>query len=157
VCSLAEEHLCRMCKTQTDLDKARYKAKPINYRPVINLPGETNRVRPTTVVAPLNDSTLLRNGERSVTFYYFLKASVLLLTMEESKGRKQFLPLKSYKTMRRAWWRTPLIPALDFWVQGQPDLQSEFQDSQGYTEKLCLEKPKKDKGMAKGLERWLSG
>jgi hypothetical protein len=39
------------------------------------------------------------------------------------------------------WWHTPLIPALgrqkqaDFWVQGQPGLQSEFQDSQGYTEK----------------------
>jgi hypothetical protein len=39
----------------------------------------------------------------------------------------------------------PLIPALerqrqaDFWVQGQPGLQSEFQDSQGYTEKSCLE------------------
>jgi hypothetical protein len=34
------------------------------------------------------------------------------------------------------WWRTPLIPALggqrqaDFWVRGQPGLQSEFQDSQ---------------------------
>jgi hypothetical protein len=50
----------------------------------------------------------------------------------------------------RAWWRTrtPLIPALgrqrqaDFWVRGQPGLQSEFQDSQGYTEKPCLEKPK---------------
>jgi hypothetical protein len=33
------------------------------------------------------------------------------------------------------WWRVPLIPALgrqrqaDFWVQGQPGLQSEFQDS----------------------------
>jgi hypothetical protein len=45
----------------------------------------------------------------------------------------------------------PLIPALgrqrqaDFWVQGQPGLQSEFQDSQGYTEKSCLEKPKKKK------------
>ena len=40
----------------------------------------------------------------------------------------------------------PLIPALgrqrqvDFWVRGQPGLQSEFQDSQGYTEKPCLEK-----------------
>jgi hypothetical protein len=44
----------------------------------------------------------------------------------------------------------PLIPALgrqrqvDFWVRGQPDLQSEFQDSQGYTEKPCLEKKKKE-------------
>ena len=38
----------------------------------------------------------------------------------------------------------PLIPALgrqrqvDFWVQRQPGLQSDFQDSQGYTEKPCL-------------------
>jgi hypothetical protein len=44
------------------------------------------------------------------------------------------------------WWRTPLIPALgrqrqaDFWVQDQPGLQSEFQDSQDYTEKTCLRK-----------------
>jgi hypothetical protein len=43
---------------------------------------------------------------------------------------------------------TPLIPALrrqrqaDFRVRGQPGLQSEFQDSQSYTEKPCLEKPK---------------
>jgi hypothetical protein len=42
----------------------------------------------------------------------------------------------------------PLIPALgrqrqrqvDFWVRGQTGLQSEFQDSHGYTEKPCLEK-----------------
>jgi hypothetical protein len=44
------------------------------------------------------------------------------------------------------WCCTPLIPALgrqrqvDFRVWGQPGLQSEFQDSQGYTEKPCLEK-----------------
>jgi hypothetical protein len=49
------------------------------------------------------------------------------------------------------WWHMPLIPALgrqrqvDFWVRGQPGLQSEFQDSQGYTEKSCLEKPKEKK------------
>ena len=30
-----------------------------------------------------------------------------------------------------------------FWVQGQPGQQSEFQDSQGYTEKPCLEKTKR--------------
>jgi hypothetical protein len=41
---------------------------------------------------------------------------------------------------------TPLIPApgrqrqADFCVRGQPGVQSEFQDSQGYTEKPCLEK-----------------
>jgi hypothetical protein len=42
----------------------------------------------------------------------------------------------------------PLIPALgrqrqvDLWVWGQPGLQSEFKDSQGYTEKPCLEQTK---------------
>jgi hypothetical protein len=34
----------------------------------------------------------------------------------------------------RQWWRTPLIPALGRQRQG------EFQDSQGYTEKPCLQK-----------------
>jgi hypothetical protein len=49
------------------------------------------------------------------------------------------------------WWRKPLIPALgrqrqaNFWVRGQPGLQSEFQDSQDYTEKPCLEKQTKTK------------
>jgi hypothetical protein len=49
------------------------------------------------------------------------------------------------------WWRTPLIPALgrqrqvDLWVWGQPGLHSEFQDSQDYTEKPCLEKTRKQK------------
>jgi hypothetical protein len=32
-----------------------------------------------------------------------------------------------------------------FLSSGQPGPQSEFQDSQGYTEKPCLEKPKKKK------------
>ena len=51
-------------------------------------------------------------------------------------------PKKLYqKNIARQWWRTPLVPALgrqrqaDFLVPGQPGLQSEFQDSQGYTEK----------------------
>jgi hypothetical protein len=45
----------------------------------------------------------------------------------------------------------PLIPALrrqrqvDFWVWGKPGLQSEFQYSQGYTEKPCLKKQNKTK------------
>jgi hypothetical protein len=44
----------------------------------------------------------------------------------------------------------PLIPALgrqrqvDFWGWGQPGLQSEFQDSLGYTEKPCFEKERKE-------------
>jgi hypothetical protein len=39
------------------------------------------------------------------------------------------------------WWHTPLIPHLG--GRGRPGLQSEFQDSQGYTERHCLKKTKK--------------
>jgi hypothetical protein len=48
------------------------------------------------------------------------------------------------------WWHTPLIRALtrqrqgDFWFRGQPGLQSEFQDSQGYTEKHTVLKKKNE-------------
>ena len=51
----------------------------------------------------------------------------------------------------QAWWHIPLIPALgrqrqvDFWVRGQPGLQSEFQDSHGYTDKPCFKKQDKQK------------
>jgi hypothetical protein len=68
------------------------------------------------------------------------------------------------KLLSRAWWLTPLIPALrrqrqaDFWVWGQPGLQSEFQDSQGYTEKPCLEKQNKQTNKKEVIERgWRLG
>ena len=38
-------------------------------------------------------------------------------------------------------WKTELGGCL--WVQGQPDLNSEFLNSQDYTEKSCIEKRKK--------------
>jgi hypothetical protein len=54
-------------------------------------------------------------------------------------------------------WRIPLIPAFGKLRQvnllGQPGLQREFQDFQGYTEKPCLGKTKTK---TFGLERWLS-
>jgi hypothetical protein len=62
------------------------------------------------------------------------------------------------------WWRMPLISALgrqrqvDFWIRGQPGVQSEFQDSQGYTEKPCLKKQtnKQTKKLEGGLLSSLS-
>jgi hypothetical protein len=47
-----------------------------------------------------------------------------------------------------AWWCTPLVPALgrqrqvDFWVRGQPGLQSEFQDSRGLHRETLSRKTK---------------
>jgi hypothetical protein len=68
------------------------------------------------------------------------------------EGKSQYMA-KSTNPNRQLlagqWWHTPLIPALgrqrqaDFSVQGQPDLQSEFQDSQGYKEKPCLKQTNK--------------
>ena len=67
--------------------------------------------------------------------------------------------------MQRAgmWWRTPFFPEFgrqrqeDFCVPCQPALQSEFQDSQGYTEKTMSPKTttkekmkSKKKGKCKG-------
>jgi hypothetical protein len=73
---------------------------------------------------------------------------VLVPALEAELGTKR-RPEGALSNLGQAWWRTPLIPALgrqrqaDFWVRGQPGLQSEFQDSQGYTEKPCLEKQTK--------------
>ena len=59
----------------------------------------------------------------------------------------------SWREHCQLWWenfiKTMYIPALgkqkqaDFWVRGQSGLQSELQDSQGYTEKPCLENQKR--------------
>ena len=38
---------------------------------------------------------------------------------------------------------------MDFWIRGQPGLQSDFQDSQGYTEETCLKKKEKKKNKKK--------
>ena len=56
--------------------------------------------------------------------------------------------LSAIELSQPAWqrWCMPLIPALerqrqaDFWLRGQPGLQSELQDSQGYIENPCLRK-----------------
>jgi hypothetical protein len=52
------------------------------------------------------------------------------LRSTEIEGICYHTQLKCYQRQRQA----------DFWGRGQPSLQSEFQDSQGYTEKAYLEK-----------------
>jgi hypothetical protein len=51
------------------------------------------------------------------------------------------------RSQSQAWWHTPLIPAPGRQRQANFSLvyKVEFQDSQGYTEKPCLEKKKKKK------------
>jgi hypothetical protein len=74
--------------------------------------------------------------------------STALIVYHKSGYDLPSFSLKSTK-LSQAWWHTPLIPALgrlrqaNFKVQGQPGIQSEFQDSKGYTEKPCLKKNKK--------------
>ena len=60
-----------------------------------------------------------------------------------------YLPPIKAVALARQWWLTPLIPAL--WRQragsllrvgGQPDLQIEFQDNQGYAGKSCFKNNK---------------
>ena len=44
-------------------------------------------------------------------------------------------------------WEAEASPSLC--IQGQPGLQSKFQDNQGYTEKPCLEKPRENNAVQK--------
>jgi hypothetical protein len=64
-------------------------------------------------------------------------------------GLTYFFKLK--KNYAGHWWCTPLIPVLrrqrqvDFWVPGQPSLQSELQDSQGLHRETLSQKTKTKK------------
>ena len=92
----------------------------------------------------------LESGSHYIVLPETLYRQICLLSIVIYKGNKR-RRLNKNNIESRAWWGTPLVPALgrqrqaDFWVPGQPGLQSEFQDSQGYTEKPCLEKQKKTK------------
>jgi hypothetical protein len=62
------------------------------------------------------------------------------------KGSRVLSSVSSRNTLAGQWLHTPLIPALrrQCWfeslkIRGQPGLQSEFQNSHGYTGKPCLE------------------
>ena len=76
------------------------------------------------------------------------------LIISHNRG-KCFSESPKKKKKQQQQTQTPLIPALrcqrqaDFWVWGEPGLQSEFLDSQGYTEKRCLEKPQQQQNKKK--------
>ena len=60
--------------------------------------------------------------------------------------------------MAKWWWPIPLTPALgrqrqkDLQVQGQPGLESEFQDSQQETNKQTNKKPQQNHNKTKGTQ-----
>jgi hypothetical protein len=56
-----------------------------------------------------------------------------------------YCELSKRNTYLKSNWALGRQRQADFWVWGQPGLQSEFQDSWDYSEKLCLEKPKRKK------------
>jgi hypothetical protein len=62
-----------------------------------------------------------------------LKSLTPLLILKKQKKKKKAQRGGALGRQRQA----------DFWVRGQPGLQSEFQDSQGYIEKPCLGERKK--------------
>jgi hypothetical protein len=69
------------------------------------------------------------------------------------RNRGIFISTSSFNILSPAgWWWHTFDPStreaerqVDFWVPGQPGVQSECQDSQGYTEKPCLEPTKTKK------------
>jgi hypothetical protein len=77
-----------------------------------------------------------------------------------NKNKPIFTSRKGGGVLAVQWWHILLIPAhgrqkqADFWVQGQSGLQSEFQDSQSYTEKPCLEPPPPKKSMSTTEACW---
>jgi hypothetical protein len=91
-----------------------------------------------TDLCELKDSLVYRAYPRTAT-------AVTQRTLSWKTKANQKEKKKEERAKAGQCWCTPLIPALgrqrqaDFWVRGQPGLQSEFQDSQGYTEKPCLE------------------
>jgi hypothetical protein len=62
----------------------------------------------------------------------------------------EFPYLKKNKTMRRAWWNTPLSQRrqVDSEFEVSSGLHTEFQDTQGYIEKHCFKKPTRAGEMA---------
>jgi hypothetical protein len=67
-------------------------------------------------------------------FFFYLKQLKYLTFCEDILLDKLYVNNKLYSTLK--------LSQANFWVWGQPGLQSEFQDSQGYTEKPCLKKQK---------------
>ena len=63
------------------------------------------------------------------------------------KPKKKKKTQKTNKQKTQQTKQTKIIP--DFWVWRESGLQSEFLDSQGYTEKRCLEKPQQQQNKNK--------
>jgi hypothetical protein len=110
----------------------------------------------STPPLPPHHAWLYKNISRAPSFLlntttWLLRATILKYLWKHHAHIFIKLTWIKKESKARQWWCTPLVPELgrqrqaDFLVRGQPGLQSEFQDSQGYTEKPCLQKGKKEK------------
>jgi hypothetical protein len=77
-----------------------------------------------------------------ITTIKSLGPHVGVLQRGQTTSSKAVFPFARVKSCFHLNSRTKDLPGVD---SGQPGLQSEFQDSQGYTEKPCLEKQNKTK------------
>jgi hypothetical protein len=92
----------------------------------------------------------MKHIRRKLTFFFFQKKQKLQATLRFHLTPVRMTRIKNSDDSAKhgGTWYTSLIPVLgrqrqaDFWVRGQPGIQSEFQDSQGYTEKPSLKKQK---------------
>ena len=89
-------------------------------------------------ISPAQDSVSLNKQKVIHNFYFYFCPLYPIELCSFSMCNLLYTYIK-LTVLSRAWWRTPLIPALgrqrqaDFWVRGLPGLQSESQDSQSYS------------------------
>jgi len=97
---------------------------------------------------PHPSSALLENGKQIIKCKFFLKDFSPDAMQTHTDAFFYFVQKQRHICYSNAHLRLVVVPVSireaeaggSLWVQVQPDLQSEFQDSQNYTEKPCLEK-----------------
>jgi hypothetical protein len=130
--------------------------KPYHMSDTLLSPTSTEGKKPGLATDAKNYTQTWRSRQNALySQWQVVRTSMGWLDM--GGARCSYSKINKKRKWAGQWWRTPLISALgrqrqaDFWVWDQPDLQSEFQDSQGYTEKPCLKTNKQAKKKKKKM------